>query len=140
MLLAYGSKVDDINGQRWTPLMIAAEEGNTNVLEVLIENKANVQLKEQEGLTAVHMAAWNGQARAARMLLANGSIVDDTCGQGRTPLMIAAEKGKTNVLEVLIENKAACMWQPVMINLRRSRCYLQMAVKWMKPMARDGLN
>ena len=40
------------------------------------------------------------------MLLANGSNVDDTDGQGRTPLMIAAQQGKTNVLGLLIENNA----------------------------------
>ena len=50
------------------------------------------------------MAAWNGQARVAQMLLANGSKVDDTDIWGRTPLMMAAEQGNTKLLEVLIEN------------------------------------
>ena len=38
------------------------------------------------------------------MPLANGSKVDDVIGQGRTPLMIAAHQGRTNVLGLLIEN------------------------------------
>ena len=49
MLLACGNIVDEISGQGQTPLMIAAENGNTDVLEELIENKSNVHLKQQDG-------------------------------------------------------------------------------------------
>ena len=80
MLLANGSEVNDVSGQGQTPLMIAAEKGNTNILEVLIENKANVHLKKQDGCTAFHTAAVNNQAGSARMLLAYGSKVDDING------------------------------------------------------------
>ena len=151
MLLANGSIVDDTCDQGRTPLMIATEKGKTNVLKLLLENKADVRLKEQCGLVALHMAAWNDQPEAAQMLLACGSKVDDADGQGQTPLMIAAARGNTDVLEVLIDNRAdvhlkekmASLYytqQPGVIKLQWPRCYLLMAVKWMIPMARDGLH
>ena len=49
MLLAYGSEMDDTDGQGRTPLMSAAQQGNSNILEVLIENRADVHLKDQDG-------------------------------------------------------------------------------------------
>ena len=52
MLLANGSKVDDTDCEGWTPLMFAAAVGNTNALEVLLEKRADVQLKDQDGNTA----------------------------------------------------------------------------------------
>ena len=87
MLIAYGGKVNGISGQGRTPLMIASEEGNTNVLGALLENKANVHLKKQDGYTASHTAVWNDQAEAARLLLAYSSKVDDISGQERTHWM-----------------------------------------------------
>ena len=41
MLLANGSNVDGTDGQGWTPLMIATQQGNTNVLELLVETNLN---------------------------------------------------------------------------------------------------
>ena len=98
MLLANGSNVDYTDGQERTALMIAAQQGRTNELELLIINKANYHLENQNGWAALHLAAWHDQAVVVQMLIANGSKVDDTDGQGRTSLMIAAQQGRTNVL------------------------------------------
>ena len=54
--------MDDTSGQGQTPLMTAAEKGNTKLFEVLIENKVNVHLKDQNGYTALHVAAKHDQA------------------------------------------------------------------------------
>ena len=64
-------------------------------------------MKSQFGRAALHIAAGNDQAEVARILLAYDSDVDDISGMGQTPLMMAAEKGNTSILEVLIENKAS---------------------------------
>ena len=77
MLLAYGSEVDDTDGQGRAPLMSAAQQGNSNVLEVLIKNRAGVHLKDQDGYTALHTAVQHEQKTVAQMLLANGSEVND---------------------------------------------------------------
>ena len=57
MLLVNGSKVDDTKGMGRNPLMIAAQQENTNISEVLIENKSNLHLKQQNGWTALHTQA-----------------------------------------------------------------------------------
>ena len=86
MLLAYGSKVNDTDGQGRAPLMSAAQQGNSNVLEVLIKNRADAHLKDQDGFTAFHTAVQHEQKTVAQMLLANSSEVNDISGQGQTRL------------------------------------------------------
>ena len=62
MLLANGSKEDDTDGQGRTPLTIAAQQGETNVLEVLIKNEPNRYLKPPKyGRAALHIAALHDQ-------------------------------------------------------------------------------
>ena len=103
MLLANDSKVNDTDNEGWIRLMRAAWEGNTNVLQVLMENKANIHYKKHDGYTALHLAAHHDKAGPARMLLAaNESIVNDTDNDRWTQLMRAAWEGNTNILQVLI--------------------------------------
>ena len=87
--------------------MKAAWEGNTNILQVLMENNANIHYKKHDGYTALHLADHHDKAEAARMLLAaNESKVNDTDNDRWTPLMRAAWEGSTNILQVLIEYNA----------------------------------
>ena len=43
-----GINVFDTDNQGCTPIMVAAMQGNINVFKVLIENKANVYLKQRD--------------------------------------------------------------------------------------------
>lgn len=50
---------------------MAARNGQLEPLKSLIELKSNVNIKDKNGETALHLAAKHGQHRAVRILLQN---------------------------------------------------------------------
>ena len=57
---------------------------------------------DRNGLTPLHAAAENGNARVIRNLIADGAAVDAKDAQGRTPLLIAVRQRHLKVAAELI--------------------------------------
>ena len=60
MLLNHGADVDCLTPNRWTPLMLAAENENVEVIQILIENHANRLLMNKNGDNAAAVALNRG--------------------------------------------------------------------------------
>ena len=60
----------DVNYQKAdkTPLMYAAIEGHTDVVKILLENGADIGLKDAEGQTAAMYASFNNQKKTLDIL------------------------------------------------------------------------
>ncbi len=83
-----------------TPLMVAARSGDTQTISLLLDAQADASAKNQRNLTALAEAALAGQSTAASLLARkSGGSLDYA-------LQLAAVKGKTDVIEVLL-NKGA---------------------------------
>lgn len=94
----------DIDGGKWTPLMIAACHGYPDVVEILLDRGANASKKGDKGATALHGAAQGGFVDVTRHLVKAGAELDAaTFSNGSTPLHMAASKGETGVMNVLME-------------------------------------
>ena len=52
-----------------TPLHKACFQGNPGVVQRLIQEKANILLKDNEDMTALHYAAMNKEKRCAEIIL-----------------------------------------------------------------------
>ena len=105
-LLADGANINEQGRKapyRSAPLHIAARQGFTGLVEMLIENGADVESKEKDGTTALHSAA-NGAG--ALLLLQRGADVFSTDANGLTALHWAALRKKPDVVQVLIEHRA----------------------------------
>lgn len=72
-LLAHGALSNFQDEQGWTPLMVAAEQGNTRVVEILLNVAAKPNLKNQHGATAVQIAKAHGHQETVKVLLATGA-------------------------------------------------------------------
>ena len=91
MLLKAGVNIDSQNGtcRRSTALMIAAEQGRVEVVQLLLGAGADKDMVNIEGETALTLAAANGRLRVARLLLEAGANKNSVNWEGDTALMIA---------------------------------------------------
>jgi len=84
------------------PILGAARTNRGEIIEMLIKNKANVNIKNKSGEeTALHYAAEYNSGDAAKILLANGADKTAKNSSGKTPLDIAKEKKSDKVIELL---------------------------------------
>ena len=78
-----------------TPLHLASRQGNTEVIETLLEAGSDVNAFTATGVTALHLAAGAGDPNAVAALLFRGGDVDVLDRHsGRTPLMFATASNR----------------------------------------------
>ncbi|KAI8947730.1 ankyrin repeat-containing domain protein [Xylaria longipes] len=87
--------------------------------EILID----VQSTDEEGWTALHLAANVGHSKAIKALVKADSDVNALNRDGLSPLLLAARKGKVASIEALLDNKA------VDVNIR-DNVYERTALSW----------
>ncbi|XP_020774936.1 kinase D-interacting substrate of 220 kDa B isoform X1 [Boleophthalmus pectinirostris] len=92
------------NGQ--TPLMVASEQGNLEIVQELIRRGANVNLDDIDSWTSLICAAKEGHIEVVQELLENGANLEHRDMGGWTALMWAAYKGRTEVARLLLEKGA----------------------------------
>ena len=97
--------VDFFNGE-WSPLMRASAEGHTEIVKVLLERGAQVDLQNNVGLTALMMASDSGCTEIVKVLLERGAQVDLPDNVGWTALMMASDSGCTDIVKLLLERGA----------------------------------
>ncbi|MCC8425589.1 ankyrin repeat domain-containing protein [Mucilaginibacter sp. UR6-11] len=89
------------NGFNVFPLHSAAAGNYTNIARMLVENGAQVNIKQQAGATPLHTAAQNGNLELLILLLENGAVVNSRMEGGKLPADLAREKGFDEIAEIL---------------------------------------
>jgi ankyrin repeat protein len=87
--------------------LMAIKNGDVERIKKLISQGADVNAKDNRGMTPLHQAAYYGRRQVAKVLIAKGANVNATNTAGRTPLHIAANFGPKWVLELLLANGAS---------------------------------
>lgn len=106
-ILAIGVDVNCMNEDGEFPLKTACWLGNREIVELLIENGADVNLAdESEFDTSLMMASRHGHAEIVRLLLKNAVDVNAQDDYDNTSLTRAAEWGHLEVVRLLLENGA----------------------------------
>ncbi|XP_071403621.1 caskin-2-like [Centroberyx affinis] len=90
----------------------AALTGTTELLSLLLEAQATVDIKDINGMRPLHYAAWQGKADSVLLLLRAGASVNAPSHDGQIPLHLSAQYGHYEVSEMLLQHQS----NPCLVN------------------------
>ncbi|NXN44093.1 ILK kinase, partial [Rhinoptilus africanus] len=99
MLIMRGARINVMNRGDDTPLHLAASHGHRDIVQKLMQFKADINAVNEHGNTPLHYACFWGQDQVAEDLVGNGALVSIANKYGETPI----DKAKTPLREVLKE-------------------------------------
>ena len=108
LLVEKGADVNytDADG-RTTVYCVASSAANDlkviNTLHHLVKMGANLESKDLEGRTPLHVASWQGMTDVVQALVQLGADIDAVDNEGRTALHMCAWNGHTEIVALLIE-------------------------------------
>lgn len=87
-------------------LHIAAEEGHSSVIKILLEQNCDLQARNMISWLPIHCAADQGRYNSLRILIDQHSPIDPFDKNQQTPLHLAARNGHADVVKLLLKNGA----------------------------------
>jgi len=99
---------ENVNGR--TFLLNAAENGHLDICSLLIDNGAQVEVRDIDGWTRLHFAAIHGHIEIVRLLCDRGADVEACDDDEWRPLHWAAYHGHITVVKELIEERNAVIF------------------------------
>ncbi|MHC4157771.1 MAG: ankyrin repeat domain-containing protein [Planctomycetota bacterium] len=81
----------------------ALDEKRTADVKRMLENGADIDSRDYEGMTPLHLVAFLGHERTARLLIHRGADVNAMNDKGETALHLAAEGGWLEIIKLLLE-------------------------------------
>ncbi len=111
--LVKGESLNHANPHGFTPIMVAANEGNAKMFKFLLEKgadlKGNVKFEKSalQGMNIFSLALNGGELSIIQELMDQGFDVNHVASDyGHTPLHLASKHCKAPIVDLLIEKKA----------------------------------
>lgn len=86
LMISYGGKLDLRSSSGCTPLWLAASHGHVDVLQVLIDHKADIEATDHHHRTPLLQAAKNGHFQAVKLLCFIGANLESQDTSGKKPV------------------------------------------------------
>jgi len=129
-LIKNGANCNQLNDESHSPADVAARCGKFEILKLLIENEAIIRIETfghaylgnntelmqylaknyketfvAAGISDLHLAVWNNDTTSVKSLTNQNCNIYQCDKYGFTPMMLACEFGKHEVIRYLVENK-----------------------------------
>lgn len=106
LLIVLGAKIDQIDKNKRTALMISSSLGRIEALQLLLKHGAKIDLFDKFGWTALMLAVYYNQKEVVKQLLINGADVNLSTKKGLSALKVAIDNDRA-VLIPLLKNFGA---------------------------------
>jgi len=126
-LVAQGDDLNAVNHYGWTALMHAARLGDADIVSLLLEHGAKIDVQDKDGWTALMRAAAKGHDSVVKILLNHHAAMNLQDKDGYTALHWAAHRGHIVVVKQLLDAgadtgiKNRYGWTPLMVAMQERR-------------------
>ena len=100
----YISKLYDYEAR--TPLTLASQKRNYEIVKLLVDKGAGVNIRDGANHTALIEASKRGYFEIVKYLVENGADINAKDNDGKTTLMIASEDRNLEIVKYLVRNGA----------------------------------
>lgn len=106
-LLGSGHDTEELHlHTRRNALMVAAHCGKDDIVDLLIQNNAQLNRTDASGSTALHLAASRGHVSVVELLVMEAIDIEAETRLGRTALWVSANNGHLQTTQMLLEEGA----------------------------------
>ena len=84
----------------------ALKEHDLERVSQLLEQGADINERDLDGDTVLHVACYEGLTKVVQQLLGRYARPNATDKSGRTPLHVAAKRGHLDIVELLLDHRA----------------------------------
>ncbi|XP_067653124.1 ankyrin-3-like [Haliotis asinina] len=90
-----------------TPVMLAASHGKSEVFDILMKKGADLSVTDENGDNILHCACGGGNVEIVNYILKRNTLDVNSKGhEEKTPVMLAASHGKSEVFDILMKKGA----------------------------------
>jgi ankyrin repeat protein len=102
-LLDAGADVNQAstNALKVAPIHAAVSNGDASIVRILLEHKADVNARQQNGFTPLHAAASVGRMDLIDLLLSHGAKTDALTDDGKSAADLAEQRGHNDAAATL---------------------------------------
>ncbi|XP_063402201.1 ankyrin-2-like [Mytilus trossulus] len=101
----HGIDVNKCNLRGESPLLVTAQEGHTEVMELLLDNKADIHKCEQNEISPLFIACFKNRTEIVKLLLDHNANIDKCRHNGESPLVGACLNDNIEVVKLLLDKK-----------------------------------
>lgn len=101
LLIKLGAKIDQVDKNKRTSLMIASSLGRIEAVELLIKHGSNLNAFDKFGWTALMLAIYYNQKEIVKLLLENGAKVNISTKKGLSAIKVAIDNERSSLLPLL---------------------------------------
>lgn len=93
--------IDSRTNDGSTPLLIATSLGNTEMMKILINHGANVNIPDFNDLYPIHLACSEGLLEVVKLLESKNALLKVSSSKGNVPFALAAIEGHAEIVKFL---------------------------------------